>query len=160
MAVDLRGRYRPPYANWEAATDAPPHRLRGDLALLPEIAERGLSRAAKDISQGGVIGTAAMLAECSRVAITIDVTKIPVPAGVALDRWLSTFPSFGFLLAVAPGALPDIVATFTARGIAAADIGAISAGSSISITDGQDVEIIRDFRDAPLILATERELIP
>jgi AIR synthase-related protein len=160
MAVDLRGRYRPPYANWEAATDAPPHRLRGDLALLPEIAESGLSRAAKDISQGGVIGTAAMLAECSRVAITIDVTKIPVPAGVALDRWLSTFPSFGFLLAVAPGALPDIVATFTARGIAAADIGAISAGSSISITDGQDVEIIRNFRDAPLILATERELIP
>ena len=67
-AIDLRGRYREPFSNWEAATAAPHARLRGDIELLPAIAESGLSRAAKDISQGGIVGTAAMLAECSGVA--------------------------------------------------------------------------------------------
>ena len=42
-AVDLRGRYREPFSNWEAATDAPHSRLRGDIELLPAIAEAGLS---------------------------------------------------------------------------------------------------------------------
>ena len=41
------------------------------------IAEAGLSRAAKDISQGGIVGTAAMLAECSGVAIDIDLACDP-----------------------------------------------------------------------------------
>src|SRR5271169_4497761 len=75
-AIDLRGRYREPFSNWEAATDAPPARLRGDLEVLPVIAEAGLSRAAKDISQGGIIGTATMLAECSDVGIAIDVRSV------------------------------------------------------------------------------------
>src|ERR1700687_1378837 len=34
-AIARRGRYREPFANWEAATDAPPARLRGDLEVLP-----------------------------------------------------------------------------------------------------------------------------
>ena len=64
-AIDLRGRYRDPFPNWEAATDAPPTRLRQDLEILPNIAESGFAAAAKDISQGGIVGTAMMLAECS-----------------------------------------------------------------------------------------------
>ena len=71
-AIDLRGRYREPFSNWEAATDAPPGRLRGDLEILPAIAEAGLARAAKDITQGGLVGTAMMLAECSGVGAAID----------------------------------------------------------------------------------------
>ena len=80
-AIDLRGRYREPFSNFEAATDAPATRLRADLDLLPQIAEAGLCRAAKDISQGGIVGTAAMLAECSGVGITIDVRDVPTPDG-------------------------------------------------------------------------------
>ena len=67
MAVDRRGAYREPFDNFQAALEAPPERLRADLALLPELAEKGLARAAKDISQGGVPGTAVMLAESSGV---------------------------------------------------------------------------------------------
>jgi AIR synthase-related protein len=159
MAVDLRGRYRPPFNNWEAATDAPPARLRGDLDLLPMIAERGLSRAAKDISQAGIVGTAGMLAECSRVAITVDVTAVPCPKGIALDRWLQTFPSFGYLLAVKPHDVAEVVDVFQTRDIAAADIGAITAGHSIAITDGRDVELIRDFAAASLILSATAGVI-
>jgi selenophosphate synthetase-related protein len=104
-----------------------------------------------------VIGTAAMLAECSRVAITIDVTAVPIPPGVALDRWLQTFPSFGYLLAVAPANLAAVIARFSGRGIAVADIGAIEAGCRVSITDGRDTHTIRDLGAAPLILSRQSE---
>jgi uncharacterized protein len=150
-AIDLRGRYREPFSNWEAATDAPPARLRGDLELLPAIAEAGLSRAAKDISQGGIIGTVAMLAECSRVAIDINVNAIPKPESVALERWLLTFPSFGYLLAVKPERTQETIARFARRGIAAASIGAVTRGNRVTISDGEHSETIWDFARQPLI---------
>ena len=150
-AVDLRGRYREPFSNWEAATSAPHERLRGDIELLPLIAEAGLSCAAKDISQGGIVGTAAMLAECSGVAIDIDVNAIPKPAEVALERWLLTFPSFGYLLSVKPWNVAETVARFAARGIAAASIGSVSPGSRVTISDGAASEAIWDFAEKPLI---------
>ncbi|NNU68018.1 sll0787 family AIR synthase-like protein [Rhizobium indicum] len=150
-AIDHRGRYREPFSNWEAATDAAPARLRGDLELLPEIAEAGLALSAKDISQGGIIGTAIMLAECSHVGIDIDVTAIPLPAGVALDRWLVTFPSFGYLLSVAPEQAAEVVTRFTARGISAAVIGAVVAGAEVALVDGESRAVVRDHAETPLL---------
>jgi AIR synthase-related protein len=150
-ATDHRGRYREPFNNWEAATDAAPARLRGDLELLPEIAEAGLALSAKDISQGGIIGTAIMLAECSHVGIDIDVAAIPLPAGVALDRWLVTFPSFGYLLAVAPEHVADVVTRFTARGISAAVIGAVVAGAEVALVDGESRAVVRNHAETPLL---------
>ena len=150
-AIDLRGRYREPFFNWEAATDVPPARLRGDLEILPAIAERGLAKAAKDISQGGIVGTAAMFAECSRVGISIDLDAIPKPESVILERWLETFPSFGYLAAVRPDRVEETLAAFRSRDIAAAAIGDISEGSVVEIRDGMQREIIWDFARAPLI---------
>ncbi|MBP2485834.1 sll0787 family AIR synthase-like protein [Rhizobium leguminosarum] len=150
-AFDHRGRYREPFNNWEAATDAAPARLRGDLELLPEIAEAGLALSAKDISQGGIIGTAIMLAECSHVGIDIDVTAIPLPAGVSLDRWLVTFPSFGYLLSVAPEHAVDVVTRFTARGISAAVIGAVVAGAEVALVDGESRAVVRNHAETPLL---------
>ena len=150
-AIDHRGRYREPFNNWEAATDAAPARLRVDLELLPEIAEAGLALSAKDISQGGIIGTAIMLAECSHVGIDIDVAAIPLPAGVALDRWLVTFPSFGYLLSVAPEHAADVVTRFTARGISAAVIGAVVAGAEVALVDGESRAVVRNHAETPLL---------
>ncbi|MGZ2383689.1 sll0787 family AIR synthase-like protein [Rhizobium leguminosarum bv. trifolii] len=150
-AIDHRGRYREPFNNWEAATGAAPARLRGDLELLPEIAEAGLALSAKDISQGGIVGTAIMLAECSRVGIDIDVTAIPLPAGVSLDRWLVTFPSFGYLLSVAPEDVADVVTRFAARGISAAVIGAVVAGAEVALVDGGSRAVVRDHAETPLL---------
>ncbi|WP_088342984.1 MULTISPECIES: sll0787 family AIR synthase-like protein [Rhodomicrobium] len=157
-AIDLRGRYREPFSNWEAATTAPAERLRADLALLPEIAEAGLSRVAKDISQGGLIGTALMLAECSGVGAAIDLAAIPRPAEVPLERWLETFPSFGYLIAASPAEAAAIVARFEARGIAAAEIGAITAGSAITISERAQRETVWDHARTPFIGCTVREL--
>ncbi|CAN5290759.1 methanogenesis marker 2 protein [soil metagenome] len=150
-AIDLRGRYREPFSNWEAATDAPPERLRGDLEILPAIAEAGLAKVAKDISQGGIVGTAAMLAECSGVGLSIDLASIPKPDGVELERWLLTFPSFGYLLSVHPDHADKTLARFRSRGIAADAIGHVTAGTAVTIGDGASNETIWDFARSPLI---------
>lgn len=150
-AIDLRGAYREPFANWQAAIEAPAERLRGDLELLPLIAESDLSRAAKDISQGGIVGTAAMLAECSGVGIAVDVGAVPKPEGVDLDRWLLSFPSYGYLLSVRPADVPAVTELFAARGIAAADIGAVTADRRVTVTDGVATETILDFTRQSLL---------
>jgi selenophosphate synthetase-related protein len=150
-AIDLRGRYRGPFANWEAATDAPPARLRGDLDVLRAIAESGIARAAKDISQGGIVGTAMMLAECSDVGMIVDVCAIPRPDGVAPERWLQTFPSYGYILAVAPAHVRAVLGRFAARGIAASEIGSITPDGRVTVTDGCFTEVVWDFAREPLI---------
>jgi AIR synthase-related protein len=158
-AIDLRGRYREPFSNWEAATGAPAARLRADLEVLPSIAESGLAIAAKDISQGGLVGTTAMLAECSGVGAAIDVARVPKPESVPLVRWLQTFPSYGYLLAVGPTNLPAVLARFSERGIAAADIGKITADRRVVIADGAAAETIWDFSQEPLIGCTRTEVL-
>jgi uncharacterized protein len=146
MAVDRRGAYREPFDNFQAALEAPPERLRADLALLPELAEKGLARAAKDISQGGIPGTAAMLAESSGVSIALDLDAIEPPPGVPLERWLKTFPSYGFLLSVAPRHDEPVLAMFRARGLHAASIGAVKTGSQVTLHSGDKSALLRDFR--------------
>jgi AIR synthase-related protein len=150
-AIDLRGRYREPQPYWDASTDTDPARLRGDLGVLAEIAEAGLCRAAKDISMGGVIGTALMLLECSHVGATIDVGAIPRPAGAPLARWLASFPSFGFLLAVRDGDRDAVLARFAARDIAAAVIGTCDGSGTVMLADGEDQVLFWDFSESSLI---------
>ena len=157
-AIDLRGRYREPFSNWEAATDAPAARLRGDLEILPALAECGLAVAAKDISQGGLIGTAMMLSECSKVGAAIDVDRVPRPDGVPLERWLQTFPSFGFLVAAERANAAAVVARFRDRGIAAADIGAFTADRRVTIVAGAAAETIWDFSREALLGCVKSEV--
>ncbi|MGO9048441.1 MAG: sll0787 family AIR synthase-like protein [Xanthobacteraceae bacterium] len=150
-AIDLRGRYREPFANWEAAIDAPAARLKADLEVLPSLAESDLASAAKDISQGGLVGTTMMLAECSRVGARIDIARIPKPQSVKVERWLLTFPSYGFLMAVRPQNVATVIARFGRRGIAAADIGEFTADHQVVISDGDHAETIWDFEREPLM---------
>lgn len=150
-AIDLRGRFRDPHAYWDASTGAPPERLRGDVALLAGIAEDGLAKAAKDISMAGLVGTALMLLECSRVGAVIDLDHIPRPDGVALARWLTAFPSFGYLLSVPPDDLDAVTARFEARGIAAARIGTVDAGRVARIRENGAEAVVWDFSAGPLI---------
>ena len=125
MAVDLRGDYQEPFPYWDASTAAPGARLRADLEVLPALAEAGLCHAAKDISMAGALGTVLMLLESSGVGAVVDVESIPRPAGVPLLRWLTSFPSFGFVLSVRPDRVDAVMARFAARDIACAAIGEV-----------------------------------
>lgn len=131
-AIDHRGSYRN-FDNFCTALEALGPRLRGDLEILPTLAEDGLVHAGKDISQGGIVGTALMLAECSGVGMTLDLDAVTPPAGVALDRWLRSFPSFGFLLATTPENANATCQRFAQRGIEAAAIGTVTPGSAITL---------------------------
>lgn len=149
--VDHRGRYREPFNNWEAATEASGAVLRANLELLPQIAEAGWSNAAKDISQGGIVGTAIMLAECSGVGIDIDLEAIPVPAGVSLERWMATFPSFGFILSVPESHVPDVLGLFARNELVAAVVGKIKDGTAVRVGSSAGLAVVRDYSDAPLM---------
>lgn len=154
-AIDLRGRWHDPHPFWDASsglgTSADAARLRADLELLPEIAEAGLSRAAKDISMAGILGTALMLAECSRIGITIDLEAIPRPEGAPMERWLGAFPSYGYLLTARPADAEAVLARFQARGIAAAIIGSCDGSGRLdALWDGAR-ETFWDLGQGPLI---------
>ena len=127
MAVDLRGAYRGDKPFWNASVDAPPARLQADLRLLPELAAKGMRVAGKDISNGGIIGTLAMLLECSGVGAELNLDALPRPDGVDLGWWLISFPSYGYLLSVAPENTAAAIAHFTAAGISCAAVGTITA---------------------------------
>ena len=160
MATDLRSRWMDPYPFWNASTEAPPERLRADMALLAGLAQAGLVDAGKDISMAGVLGTTLMLLECSRVGACIDLARIPAPPGAgsgdAQLRWLTAFPSFGFVLAVRPAAVAETTGRFAARGIACADIGEVTAGSTLRVSqDGQEA-LLWDLSTEAFITATVR----
>jgi uncharacterized protein len=151
-AIDLRGRYREPHAYWDASTGSDAARLRGDLDVLAQIAEAGLSVSAKDISMAGVIGTALMLLECAGLGATIDIHDVPKPTEASLSRWLlSTFPSFGFILAVAEENVAAVLERFEARGVASAVIGRCDDSGIVRLSDGDDEEPVWNFADEPLI---------
>jgi len=150
-AVDLRGRFRDPHPYWDASTGSPPERLRGDLALLPGLAEDGLAQAAKDISMAGLVGTALMLLECSRVGARIDLAAIPRPEGIPLGRWLSAFPSFGYVLSVCPDRTAQVLSRFHARGIAAARIGVVDGSRVVRVREAGGEAVVWDFAAGPLI---------
>lgn len=150
-AIDLRGRFQEPYAYWNASVGAPPERLRGDLEILPLLAEDGLAVAGKDISMAGTIGTALMLLECSRLGAVIDVDRVPCPPGVSLDRWLTAFPSYGFLLSVADARLDAMLSRFADRGIACASIGRTDASGLVRLRRGDEEARLWDFKDEAFI---------
>lgn len=126
VAVDLNGTYRKDKPFWNASVGASPERLHALMEILPEVAERGLCRAAKDISNGGIVGTLIMLLECSKAGATLELENLPRPPGVDLRKWLVTFPSFGYLLSVPRRNRDRVRALFDARDVAVGVAGAIT----------------------------------
>lgn len=151
MAVDLRGQWQEPFPYWNASTEAPAERLRADLELLPEIAEAGLCEAAKDISMAGTLGTALMLLECSGVGAIVDLDAIPRPEGVPLLRWLTAFPSYGFLLSVRPEQAAAVRQRFLARSLTCEVIGEVKAVRQLIVQQGPEWALLWNLAEQPFI---------
>ena len=148
-AFDLRGAYFEPYSYWNCSTQAPPERLRGDLALFDGLANDGLCVAAKDVSMGGVLGTLLMLLECSGIGARADLDRLPKPPGVGLERWLTSFPSYGFLLSVKPEHAAAVRGRFRARDIACEAFGTCTGGGTLSVASGGEEEVFWDLPRTP-----------
>src|ERR1700691_3593404 len=86
-----------------------------------------------------------MLSQTPSVSIALDLDAIEPPPGVALERWLKTFPGYGFLLSVAPGHVEPVLSMFRARGLHAASIGAVKSGSQVTLHSEGRSALLRDF---------------
>ena len=137
MVVNMAGAYRSGYSFWDAATAAEPAVLRSHLSKLSDLAEAGLCSAGKDISMGGIAGTLLMLCEASGCGALLELDRVPRPTGVAWTQWLTSFPSYGFLLSVPVGKVAAVKKLFSADQIACQTIGEIRSGSEITLRLGE-----------------------
>jgi uncharacterized protein len=149
-AIDLRGAYRGNYSHFNAATNATSVELRRSVALLSHCAERGYAVAAKDVSQAGLVGTLTMLCESSRVGALLELDAIPKPSNVDEFKWLTTFPSFGFILACEPQEGPSLLRHFEQAGITAAVVGYFDRSRQVRIGRNDETAVVWDLEATPL----------
>lgn len=145
IATDFRGQPHPNYPFWNAATQADPAQLRENLAILPDLAEAGLCDAGKDISNGGIIGTLLMLLETSGCGAVLNLDQIPCPEGLALERWLVSFPSFGFLLSVRPEHVAEIQFRFRQQQLVCEVVGEMQSSPQLILRSQQESVVFWDF---------------
>ena len=128
-----------------ASFDERGQRLAGDVRTLATVAGAGSCVAAKDVSMAGIVGSLAMLLECHRLGVTVELEAVPVPAGVELPHWLMAFPCFAFLLCVPAGREDDCAGPFLERGIHAAVIGTVDGTGEVAVAAGGRREVVIDL---------------
>jgi AIR synthase-related protein len=150
LVSNFRGKPHPKHPFWNAATHADPVQLRGDLELLPQIAEADLCDAGKDISMGGIVGTLLMLLEASNCGAILDLDKVPCPNELSLEHWLSSFPSYGFLLSVRPENVVNVQAQFHTRELICEVIGEVTPTSKLVLQSEIEQIVFWDLAYEPL----------
>jgi len=144
VACCVEGRMRPDFPFFPSF-DERGERLAGDVRLLAQGASRGWVAAAKDVSMAGLVGSLAMLLECNRLGVTVDLDALPVPAGVSLEQWVSCFPCFAFLLCVPSGRETECLRAFVGRGLAAAVVGTVDGTGYLRVSSAGEVATVFDL---------------
>ena len=150
VASDQRGSYVGGSKNFASFKGAEAYQLQEDNEILPTLAEKKLVAAGKDISQGGIIGTSIMLAESSKVGIEIDPLSLNCPDH-NLEKWLTAFPSFGFLLSVSQENVTEVLSAFQNRSIDACMAGRIVEGTSVSLVENDNRHQVWDHSTNPYL---------
>lgn len=118
-----------------------------DLALIAELAESGDAHAGRDISMPGVVGSLLQFLESAGgLGATLDLDRIPTPAGIAPIDWLTAFPSYGFLLC---GDADRIVAAAASRSLAAAPVACLDGTGVLRATADGETAVVWDLGDEP-----------
>jgi hypothetical protein len=150
-AFCLEGRYMSDDNDFfTSLRDRAPESLRSDGEALVEVAEQGLCHAARDVSMPGAAGSLLQLLEAAGCGAVLDVDRLPRPAGVTAQRWLRTFPSFGFLLAAAPRHVEAACAVFDRHGLACAVCGEFEDSRKLDLRSGAGRAPVWDLAIAPL----------
>jgi AIR synthase-related protein len=153
VAVDLEGRQVKNYLQWDSTSFRSPQDLQSKLSVLPILAERQLVTAARDISNAGLIGTLAMLAETSGCGARVDLNSVPKPDTVELSKWLQMFPGYGFILAVDPEHADEVQALFQNERITARVIGELSEESRIILYSKEEEAVLFDWSKEKLVVS-------
>jgi hypothetical protein len=115
------------------------------LEILPQLAEGGLCETAKDVSNGGLLGTIALLLETSNKGAFIDIDKVPKPPAFPVIDWLKAFLSYGFILCADKDKTNKIINKFKDEQITASVIGEITAVQQLVISFAGEQGILFDF---------------
>ena len=135
LTVDLRGRWRRGFEGRQWDTTSA--RTGVELRELAALVRRARPAAAKDVSMGGIVGSAAMLGEASGTGLTLDAAAIPAPEDVAFGDWLTCFPGFGMLTADRPGR-----SRISSPLAATAVIGSLDAGPGVRLRWPDGIETV------------------
>lgn len=108
-------------------------KLAEDVRVLASLAASGACVAAKDVSMAGLVGSLAMLLEWSRLGVTVDLDRLPCPAGTSMRDWLTCFPAYAYLLCSPAGRESDCLAEFHGRGLEAAVVGRIDSSGLLAL---------------------------
>ncbi|WP_457553896.1 AIR synthase related protein [Desulfobacula sp.] len=147
LAVDLNG--SPgchSVVSWDANSGKTSEELLERLDILPLIAEKELSCAAKDISNAGILGTISIFLENSGKGGCIDIDAIPRPSAIKLNDWLHCFQSFGFILAVSPENSKKVIELFSNQDIDANIIGKVTKNDQVVLEQNKVSKILFDFK--------------
>jgi selenophosphate synthetase-related protein len=149
-AFCLDGRYTENTPFFSSLRDRAPDKLRDDGEALVEVAESGAAHSARDVSMPGVAGSLLQLLESAGCGATLELDCVPRPDGVSIERWLQTFPSFGFLLIAPPGAAADAARPFLRRGLACAACGRLDDSAVLRLAAAGDSTALWDLNVEPL----------
>ena len=141
MIVNMEGSYYGAYTFWNAATKTDSEILKKQLSLLPKLANQKLCTAGKDISMGGLAGTLLMLCEASGCGAVLNLDWVPKPIHTDWAKWLTSFPSYGFLLSAPKGHITEIERLFFPHGLTCAVVGEIIMGSEVLFEQGNQKQV-------------------
>lgn len=157
VAIDLEGQPFKHYAQWNSTSFREPDEMRARFEVLPKLAEMAAASAARDISNAGVIGTIAMLAENCGCGARVDLNLIPKPENVELERWLRMFPGYGYILAADSERCEEIKSLFAQQGITAAIVGELTPDTRIIIEDGDEKAVLLDWAKEALVVGVHED---
>jgi uncharacterized protein len=148
-AFSLEGRYGEGTLFFSSLRDRAPELLRDDGEALVEVAQSGAAHAARDVSMPGLAGSLLQLLETAGCGATLDLNRVPRPQGVPIDRWLFTFPSFGFLIAAAPGRAAEASEPFLRRGLGCASCGRLDDSGALRLAASGETAMVWDLAREP-----------
>jgi AIR synthase-related protein len=132
MLTDLTGSWHGDLPYWGCVQGKKLEQIRAQWNVPAELAEAELAVAAKDISNGGLLGTLIMMLELTGCGAALDLSAIPRPEG-DLVRWLRAFQSFGFLLAVEPDKVSAVLNYFQHSHLSCTPIGSFTNTGKIQL---------------------------
>ncbi|MEM6452094.1 MAG: sll0787 family AIR synthase-like protein [Cyanobacteria bacterium P01_D01_bin.105] len=147
MIINMEGSYYGDYTFWNAATKTDPDILKQQLSLLPKLASKKLCTAGKDISMGGLAGTLLMLCEASGCGAVLNLDWVPKPSHTDWTKWLTSFPSYGFLLSAPKKSVTEIERLFFPHGLTCAVVGEVMAGSKVLFQQSQRKQVFWNLHD-------------
>lgn len=132
LLTDLTGRWHGQHAYWDCTYGKTPAQIKQQWQVPAELADHQLVVAAKDVSNGGLLGTLLMMLELTQCGASLDLNALPLP-GADLLRWLTAFQSFGFLLTADANKTSELLGFFKNSHLTCCPIGKINGDGKIRL---------------------------